>query len=50
VLGPGVESCGGLVEDDEGGVAEEGPGQGHTLPLTDGQLGAPEEGSAEQVS
>src|SRR5450756_302632 len=34
----GIERAGRLVEDEDAGVAEEGPRQGHLLPLADAQL------------
>ena len=36
--GTGVQSAGGLVGQDHGGVAGQGPGDGHTLLLTAGEL------------
>jgi hypothetical protein len=38
VFGAGVQGGGGLVEDDEGGVVEEGAGERDALPLADGQV------------
>ena len=38
-FGAGIERCGRFVHDDERRVAEEGPGDGDTLPLPDRQFG-----------
>lgn len=46
-LGSRVQGGGGLVHHDQGGVAEEGPGDGHPLPLADRQLGAAAEGGGQ---
>ena len=37
---PGVDVGGGLVHDEDGVVAEDGPGQADQLPLSDGEVGA----------
>jgi hypothetical protein len=39
-LGAGVDRRRGLVEDQQLGVREEGPGDGDQLPLTRGEVGA----------
>src|SRR5687767_10144465 len=38
-FGLGVQGGGGLVEDDEGGIAVEGAGDGEFLPLATGKVG-----------
>src|SRR5262249_55469395 len=40
VFGAGVQRGGGFVQDDQGCVADERPGQGDALPLADGQVAA----------
>ena len=40
LLGDGIQGGGGLVQDQDVGVAVEGAGDGQLLPLTDGQLNA----------
>lgn len=49
VFGAGVEGGGGLVEDDELGVAHVGAGEGDFLPLAGGEVGAAVEAPAEHV-
>ena len=40
-LGARIQRAGGLVENDERGISEEGSGQGNSLTLTAGETGAP---------